>query len=107
MNTVLTICLALMVMAPVCSIAQGAPRAEVPSSLPAAPLPQQATPALSNPPAPAPQNGASQPAAGPGLTTLSLNDAQLLALKNNPQISFARLTALASRQVTREFRSNL
>jgi outer membrane protein len=38
---------------------------------------------------------------------LSLNDAQALALKNNPQISVGRLTALASQQVTREVRSNL
>ncbi|MGB9197224.1 MAG: TolC family protein [Terriglobales bacterium] len=41
------------------------------------------------------------------VTTLSLKDAESLALKNNPQISVARLTALASRQVTREQRSNL
>ena len=39
--------------------------------------------------------------------SLSLKDAQALALKNNPQISVARLTALASQQVTREVRSNL
>ena len=40
-------------------------------------------------------------------TTLSLKDAQALALKNNPQISVARLSALASLQVTRQVRSNL
>jgi len=40
-------------------------------------------------------------------TTLTLNDAQALALKNNPLISVARLTALASQQVTRQVRSNL
>ena len=39
--------------------------------------------------------------------SLSLKDAQALALKNNPQISVARLTALAAQQVTREVRSNL
>jgi outer membrane protein len=38
---------------------------------------------------------------------LSLKDAEAIALKNNPQISVARLTALASQQVTREVRSNL
>jgi len=38
---------------------------------------------------------------------LSLKQAEALALKNNPQISAARLTALASQQVTREVRSNL
>jgi len=40
-------------------------------------------------------------------TVLSVKDAQALALKNNPQISVARLTALASFQVTREVRSSL
>lgn len=48
------------------------------------------------------------PESGPAaLTPLSLHDAQALALKNNPQISVARLNALASQQVTREFRSSL
>ena len=40
-------------------------------------------------------------------TSLSVHDAQALALKNNPQISIARLNALASVEVTREFRSSL
>jgi outer membrane protein len=38
---------------------------------------------------------------------LSIKDAEALALKNNPAISVARLSALASEQVTREVRSNL
>src|ERR1700690_624992 len=38
---------------------------------------------------------------------LSLKQAEALALKNNPQISVARLTALASQQVTRQVRSTL
>jgi len=38
---------------------------------------------------------------------LSLKDAEQIALKNNPAISVARLSALASKQVTREVRSNL
>jgi outer membrane protein len=38
---------------------------------------------------------------------LSVKDAEALALKNNPAISVARLSALASEQVTREVRSNL
>lgn len=60
------------------------------ASLPSAPIPQtaaQGNPATS--------------------TILSVKDAQALALKNNPQISVARLTALASLQVTREVRSSL
>jgi outer membrane protein len=67
-------------------------------------MPQQAAaPAGSTAPTAiaAPQNN---PGAG---TVLSLKDAQALALKNNPQISVARLTALASRQVARQVRSNL
>jgi outer membrane protein len=39
--------------------------------------------------------------------SLTLEQAKALALKNNPQISVARLTALASEQVTREARSSL
>jgi outer membrane protein len=51
---------------------------------------------------------ASAPQAAPGSQTiLSVTDAQALALKNNPQISVARLNALASQQVTREVRSAL
>jgi len=38
---------------------------------------------------------------------LTVTDAEALALKNNPQISVARLNALASHQVTRETRSAL
>ena len=38
---------------------------------------------------------------------LSAKDAEAIALKNNPAISVARLTALASEQVTREARSAL
>ena len=43
----------------------------------------------------------------PGARTLTIRDAEQIALKNNPQISVARLTALASQQVTRETRSAL
>jgi len=38
---------------------------------------------------------------------LTVKDAEALALKNNPAISVARLSALASQQVTREVSSNL
>jgi len=38
---------------------------------------------------------------------LTVKDAEAIALKNNPAISVARLSALASQQVTREVRSNL
>jgi outer membrane protein len=39
--------------------------------------------------------------------SLSLKQAEALAVQNNPQVSVARLTALAAQQVTREVRSSL
>jgi outer membrane protein len=48
-----------------------------------------------------------QGTASSNVIRLSVKDAEALALKNNPAISVARLTALASGQVTREVRSNL
>ncbi len=54
----------------------------------------QSVPVLQGPPS---SNGA----------RLNVKDAEALALKNNPAISVARLSALASEQVTREVRSNL
>jgi outer membrane protein len=76
-------------------------------SLPAAPVPQQVPGQMAPGVAPnGPQS--SNPQANPATpTSLSLKEAEALALKNNPQISVARLTALASEQVTREVRSNL
>jgi outer membrane protein len=101
MKNVLRICLALAM--PVSGIAQVGVDSGT-SSTPSTPMPQEvATPASSSAPmaGSAPQNGPGTPA------VLSLKEAQALALKNNPQISVARLTALASQQVTREVRSNL
>ncbi len=73
------------------------------ATLPSAPLPQNisisSTPGQMDPTA-----NSGNPAAG---TPLSIRDAEALAFKNNPQISVARLSALASQQVTREFRSAL
>jgi outer membrane protein len=75
-------------------------------SLPSAPVPQatsgQTPAALPSTPQPF-----DPPPPVEGQTSLSLKQAEALALKNNPQISLARLTALASQQVTREVRSNL
>jgi outer membrane protein len=53
---------------------------------------------------PNPQNPSSSPSSA---QTLTLKEAETLAVKNNPQISVAHLLALASQQVTREVRSNL
>ena len=74
------------------------------SNLPSAPVPQMGSAASD---ATARQAAARATAQGsPGVPAmLSVKDAEALALKNNPQISVARLNALASQQVTREARS--
>jgi outer membrane protein len=60
------------------------------------------------PVAPAPTAPPQAQAQTPGQTLrLSVGDAEALALKNNPQITVARLDALASHQVMRETRSAL
>jgi outer membrane protein len=70
-------------------------------SLPPAPMPQtSSTQSSSNPRANA------QPSPGMPMS-LTLKQAEAFAIKNNPQISVARLLALASQQVTREVKSNL
>ncbi len=79
---------------------------QIVQSLPSAPMPQTVPSQIEPRMVPNEQQRAS------GLTnldsnSLSLKQAEALALKNNPQISVARLTALASQQVTREVRSNL
>ena len=97
----------LFLALPACAFAQVTLTSSSASNLPSAPAPQASSqpdrPAAiqTGPQATVPQNPPGTP------TTLSLKDAQALALKNNPQISVARLTALASIQVTREVRSNL
>jgi outer membrane protein len=105
MNSLRSICLFLTL--PACASAQVKLASSGASNLPSAPVPQgqsQSTGAGATPvgqQATVLQNPSGTPAA------LSLKEAQALALKNNPQISVARLTALASIQVTREVRSNL
>jgi outer membrane protein len=54
-----------------------------------------------------PQTVPGQVQSSSGTMRLSLKDAETIALKSNPAISVARLSALASEQVTREVRSNL
>jgi outer membrane protein len=76
-----------------CSQAQAPVSPNTSQSLPSAPVPQLIP------------NQAVDPSDTDN--SLSLKQAEALALKNNPQISVARLTALASQQVTREVRSNL
>ena len=114
-----------------CAFGQSSPKPT--SSLPAAPVPQRSPiwrTALSYPEvSQSPQNQPAPPAAQPNPgnpagqavptlpdtnnptgtspSTLTLKDAENIARRNNPQISVARLLALASQQVTRETRSSL
>ncbi len=80
---------------------------QIVQSLPSAPMPQTVPSQIEPRMVPNEQQRASG-LTNPGLQVpLSLKQAEALALNNNPQISVARLTALASQQVTREVRSNL
>ena len=69
---------------------------------------QNSMPAVQYPPAPpAPPTGTQTPPASQlptsgTLQRLTVQDAEALALKNNPQISVSHLLSLASGQVTRE-----
>jgi outer membrane protein len=101
-------------------------------SLPTAPVPQNVLSQVSLAQAVSTQTGTSQPGssqtgppqtspatgsnaaantqtstAPPGTLSLTLQQAEAYAIKNNPQVSVARLLALASQQVTREVKSNL
>ena len=91
---------------PVYGFAQTAASYNSAANLPAAPMPQGSSPTAANALSMAQQPTAPQITPGSPLP-LSLKDAETLAIRNNPQISSARLIALVSRQVTREARSNL
>ena len=96
----------LLVLSSLYSAAQKAPSHPGFQDLPAAPMPQ----ASSNQSSATIPGGAPAPGAPPSsqpVLSLTRKQAEALALKNNPQISAARLLALASQQVTREVRSNL
>jgi len=106
MKSLFILYLALM---PFAGYAQNSQADQTPSvqSLPSVPAPQP-VPKQTAPSMAANGHPSSDTPANPGTQmTLSLKQAEALALKNNPQISVARLTALASQQVTREVRSNL
>lgn len=98
---------AVLFFLPVCSHAQAPIDLKASQSLPSAPLPQP-TPSQASPGRPLSVQDSSAAPAGLGTRmSLSLKEAEALAVKNNPQVSVARLTALASGQVTREVRSSL
>ena len=121
MKKVNSILLGLTAIAlPTCLAAQTANDAGL-SSLPSAPMPQvvqiqgsfspesQIAPSPTSPSSTRPpQMSAPVPQPPPaGVTVLTLKDAEALAIKNNPQITVARLLALAQQQVAREVRSSL
>jgi outer membrane protein TolC len=82
---------------------QSAPRVQNPANASPGPLSLSSSEASPQSEWPSPSTNQTQNAG----IRLSLKDAEALALKNNPAISVARLSALASEQVTREARSNL
>jgi len=86
--------------------AQSAINLKAAASLPSAPLPQP-TPTQTPTVLPSGQDASASQSKPGTRVSLSLKEAEALALRNNPQISVARLTALAAQQVTREVRSNL
>jgi outer membrane protein len=89
-----------------CSYAQLPSNLET-QGLPSAPMPQVGASITTPNTSPNDQQSSASQANPTNRMTLSLKDAEAQALKNNPQISVARLTALASQQVTREVGSNL
>jgi outer membrane protein len=93
----------LLLLQPVCGFTQASTGLQFAQDLPAAPVPQH-VPSMMAANGPQSSNLPANPTAP---APFSLKEAEALALKNNPQISVARLMALASEQVTREVRSNL
>lgn len=97
----------LFLLSPVCGNAQASILLQTPQDLPSAPVPQY--PASKTAPSTRLNEQASAAVQDPtgAQTLLSLKEAEALALRNNPQISVARLSALAAKQVTQEVRSTL
>jgi outer membrane protein len=96
----------LLLTFPMFVFAQTSANLQTGQGLPPAPVPQ--TPPAQNMPNPLgnPQlSSVPQTTGTPG--SLTLKQAEELAIKNNPQISVGRLIALASQQFTREVKSSL
>jgi len=89
-----------------CGFAQASVRVQTGQSLPPAPAPQ-APPTQNMPNSPASAQSSSAPQTTGTPVSLTLEQAEELAIKNNPQISVGRLIALASQQFTREVKSSL
>jgi len=97
----LVIPVALSSLALVAQSTSARPPTTVPAQTETSPPPPQALPAPSGPSAALPQPPPQLPTTG-AVQRLTVQDAEALALKNNPQISVYRLLSLASNQVTRE-----
>jgi outer membrane protein len=98
---------ALFLALPLLGFAQVSVNVQAVQGLPSTPVPQSVPNQTSSVP-PANAQSSPVPQTNPGIPiSLSLKEAEALAIKNNPQISVARLIALASQQVTREVKSNL
>ena len=80
---------------------------DITQNLPSAPAPQAVPNQTAPNTTPSGQSSSTSQANSGTPVPLSLKQAEALALKNNPQVSVARLTALASQQTTREVRSSL
>ncbi|HXZ80013.1 MAG TPA: TolC family protein [Terriglobales bacterium] len=78
-----------------------------PPQIPASAPGQVPAPAPAQAPTPPPAQVPPPPGQIPAPQRLTLHDAEALALKNNPQITVARLNALASEQVVRQTRAGL
>jgi outer membrane protein len=96
----------LLLTFPMFVFAQTSANVQTGQGLPPAPVPQT-PPAqnMSNPPGNPQLSSVPQTTGTPG--SLTLKQAEELAIKNNPQISVGRLIALASQQFTREVKSSL
>jgi outer membrane protein len=102
-NCLLALCVPLLSL---CSHAQASFNSPT-QSLPSVPVPQAVPSGTTSNTSLNGQHSSASTTNPTTRMTLSLKEAEAQALKNNPQLSVARLTALASQQVTREVRSSL
>ena len=106
-NTRLAACVAILATLSTAIAAQQPSLPDAPASRLIAALAQESPSSASfaDPPMPAAPQNTTQPAGQPSGPQLTLAQAEQIAIRNNPNISVARLLALAQAQVTREVRS--
>ena len=91
----------LAIALPVASIAQATPKS---GTLPDAPVSRLLAQVSAQPVMQGPKQAQGSPAAGP-TPRLTRSEAEQMAIKNNPQVTIAKLLALAQHQVYRETRA--